>query len=373
MKNQILNKILSARLKYLLLFIIVLIIAWISGFYFGNIYSNEFKSDFNKNENIELPAVRNTPVVEAVKKVGPSVVGITSKIYGRDIFNRKFEINQSTGSGVIFDEKGYIVTNNHVVSGSDDVNVLLSNGKTINGKVIGKDAITDLAVIKIDTQDDLPTAVFGDSEQLQVGETAIAIGNPLGLEFKGTVTVGVISALNRTLDNMEHRFKLIQTDAAINPGNSGGALATADGKVIGINSSKIMKQGIEGIGFAIPINQVKDITSQLIKNGRVIRSFLGASLIDEDLANRYGYDWSRDAGGVLVLNVYRDGPIDVSGIEIGDYLMQINDKPVNKIIEIREILSKYSPGEKINVTYESDGVLKRTIVELGESPENLKW
>ena len=172
---------------------------------------------------------------------------------------------------------------------------------------------------------------------------------------------------------MEHRFKLIQTDAAINPGNSGGALATADGKVIGINSSKIMKQGIEGIGFAIPINQVKDITSQLIKNGRVIRSFLGASLIDEDLANRYGYYWSRDTGGVLVLNVYRDGPIDASGIEIGDYLMQINDKPVNKIMEIREILSKYSPGEKINVTYESDGVLKRTIVELGESPENLKW
>ena len=234
-----------------------------------------------------------------------------------------------------------------------------------------------MAVIKIDTQDDLPTAVFGDSEQLQVGETAIAIGNPLGLEFKGTVTVGVISALNRTLDNMEHRFKLIQTDAAINPGNSGGALATVDGKVIGINSSKIMKQGIEGIGFAIPINQVKDITSQLIKKERITRPFLincdVISLIDEDLANRYGYDWSRDAGGVLVLNVYRDGPIDASGIEIGDYLMQINDKPVNKIIEIREILSKYSPGEKINVTYESDGVLKRTIVELGESPENLKW
>ena len=171
--------------------------------------------DAQPSENFELPAVRNTAVVEAVKKVGPAVVGITTQIYDRDVFNRRIEVGQSVGSGVIFDKQGYIVTNHHVVGDSEKVNVCLSSGDTVQGTVVGTDASTDLAVVKIDGSDDLPVAEFGDSDHLQVGETAIAIGNPLGLEFQGTVTVGVISALNRTLDDMDQRFKLIQTRPSI--------------------------------------------------------------------------------------------------------------------------------------------------------------
>lgn len=216
----------------------------------------------------ELPAIRNTAVVQAVKEVGPAVVGITTRVYDKDIFNRRVAVGQSVGSGVIFDKKGYIVTNNHVVSGSKEVNVSLSNGQTVPGKVVGTDASTDLAVVKIDSSDSLPVAVLGDSDALQIGETAIAIGNPLGLEFQGTVTVGVISALNRSLDDIDQRFKLIQTDAAINPGNSGGALVTADGKVVGINSAKISKEGIEGMGFPFLLIRRRGLLNSLLPMAR---------------------------------------------------------------------------------------------------------
>lgn len=154
---------------------------------------------------------------------------------------------------------------------------------------MGADAATDLAVVKID-ENNLPVADFGDSSTLQVGEPAIAIGNPLGLEFRGSVTAGVISALNRSIQLGERKFDLIQTDAAINPGNSGGALVNAEGEVVGINSAKIAVSGVEGIGFAIPINSAKPILDELAKKGRVVRPYIGASLVDKDIANRYGFD-----------------------------------------------------------------------------------
>ena len=183
-----------------------------------------------------LSEARNTPVVRAAKAVGPAVVGITNKAVARDWFNNPVE-TQGVGSGVIFRSDGYIVTNNHVIDGAKEIIVSLSDGRSIKGKLIGKDEFTDLAVVKVD-ESNLPTAVFGNSDSVVVGEPAIAIGNPLGLEFQGSVTVGVISALNRTLDVSDKRVKLLQTDAAISPGNSGGALVNADGEVIGINSAK---------------------------------------------------------------------------------------------------------------------------------------
>ena len=173
---------------------------------------------------------RNTAVVQAAKKVSPAVVGITTKVYNRDMFNRKVLVGEGVGSGVIFDKAGYIVTNNHVVGTAKTVIVSLADGQSTEGTVVGRDEKTDLAVVKI-KMDNLPVAEFGDSDSLQVGEPAIAIGNPLGLEFQGTVTVGVISSLNRTIGAEGQSMKLIQTDAAINPGNSGGALVDADGKV----------------------------------------------------------------------------------------------------------------------------------------------
>ncbi|MPL58445.1 putative serine protease HtrA [bioreactor metagenome] len=161
----------------------------------------------------------------------------------------------------------------------------LADGRTFNGKVLGVDPATDLAVVKVDTTG-LPTAVLGDSDGLLIGEPAIAIGNPLGMEFRGSVTVGVISALNRSIEIGERKFKLIQTDAAINPGNSGGALVNADGVVVGINSAKIAVAGVEGIGFAIPINTARPILQSVIEKGRVVRAYLGVGVLDRNTAAR---------------------------------------------------------------------------------------
>lgn len=312
-----------------------------------------------------LPASRNTAVVETAKRVGPAVVGITSEVYDRDIFNRNVEVGQNVGSGVIFDKKGYIVTNNHVVGNNRQVNVALSDGQVVTGKVIGTDSVTDLAVVKIPGSDKLPVAEFGNSDSLQPGETAVAIGNPLGLEFRGTVTVGVISALNRTLDDVEQQIKLIQTDAAINPGNSGGALCTADGKVIGINSAKIAKAGVEGMGFAIPINQVKVIVSQLISNGHVTRPYLGLYGIDKTLAARNGISWDHN-GGIYVYKIADDSPLDGSDIVRGDYIMQINGKATNSLSELRNVMMNYKPGDKVTITYEHSGHTRTAVVVLGE-------
>ena len=312
-----------------------------------------------------LPASRNTAVVETAKRVGPAVVGITSEVYDRDIFNRNVEVGQNVGSGVIFDKKGYIVTNNHVVGNNRQVNVALSDGQVVTGKVIGTDSVTDLAVVKIPGSDKLPVAEFGNSDSLQPGETAVAIGNPLGLEFRGTVTVGVISALNRTLDDVEQQIKLIQTDAAINPGNSGGALCTADGKVIGINSAKIAKAGVEGMGFAIPINQVKAIVSQLISNGHVTRPYLGLYGIDKTLAARNGISWDHN-GGIYVYKIADGSPLDGSDIVRGDYIMQINGKATNSLSELRNVMMNYKPGDKVTITYEHNGHTRTAVVVLGE-------
>lgn len=312
-----------------------------------------------------LPASRNTAVVETAKRVGPAVVGITSEVYDRDIFNRNVEVGQNVGSGVIFDKKGYIVTNNHVVGNNRQVNVALSDGQVVTGKVIGTDAVTDLAVVKIPGSDKLPVAEFGNSDSLQPGETAVAIGNPLGLEFRGTVTVGVISALNRTLDDVEQQIKLIQTDAAINPGNSGGALCTADGRVIGINSAKIAKAGVEGMGFAIPINQVKTIVSQLISNGHVTRPYLGLYGIDKTLAARNGISWDHN-GGIYVYKIADGSPLDGSDIVRGDYIMQINGKATNSLSELRNVMMNYKPGDKVTITYEHSGHTRTAVVVLGE-------
>ena len=182
---------------------------------------------------------RNTPVVQVAKNVGPAVVGITNKTVARDFFNRQVE-TEGVGSGVIFRSDGYIVTNNHVIEGAREIIVSLSDGNTINGTLVGTDEMTDIAVVKVDAKD-LPTAKFANSDEIMVGEPVVAIGNPMGLEFQGTITVGVVSALNRTLDfsYSDRKLNLIQTDAAISPGNSGGALVNYDSEVIGINSAKL--------------------------------------------------------------------------------------------------------------------------------------
>ena len=261
----------------------------------------------NKPEsNARISDARNTPAVRVAKMVGPAVVGITNKAVAHDVFNRAFA-TEGVGSGVIFKSDGYIITNNHVIAGAKEIIVSLSE-------------MTDIAVVKVDAKD-LPVAELGDSDTVVVGEPAIAIGNPMGLEFQGSVTVGVISALNRTLDLNDRRVKLFQTDAAISPGNSGGALVNADGEVIGINSAKLATNGVEGMGFAIPINTVKTIVNELMEKGYVARPYLGVTIFDKPTAARYGYQLSIEKG-VYVFQVAIDSPAGRAGFQRGDIIQR---------------------------------------------------
>lgn len=296
---------------------------------------------------------RNTPVVHAAKEVGPAVVGITNKAVARDWFNNQVQVEQGVGSGVIFRADGYIVTNYHVIAGAQEIVVSLPDERSFTGQVIGADELTDLAVVKIDATD-LKVAEFGDSDDIMVGEPAIAIGNPMGLEFQGSVTSGVISALNRTLDINERQLKLIQTDAAINPGNSGGALVNADGKVIGINSAKLAANGVEGMGFAIPINSVRTIVDDLMSNGKVLRPYIGVGVFDKETAARQGYRLNAEKG-VYVEEITLNGPADKAGIRRGDLILEIDGKEINKVGELRAAILEHKAGDTIRVKIERDG------------------
>lgn len=317
-----------------------------------------------------ITETRNTYVVQAAKESGPAVVGITTQVFQKDIFNRTIYAGEGVGSGVLIDNDGHIITNKHVVAGArnGEVTVSLSDGSTVTGTVIGSDSQTDLAVVKIKPPKDIKPIKFGDSDSLQVGEPAIAIGNPLGLEFKGSVTSGVISALARTIDDQGQRFPLIQTDAAINPGNSGGALINADGELIGINSSKISKEGIEGMGFAIPINSAMTIVDSIIKNGKVIRPYIGVWAVDRQTAARNNVTYEGD--GLLVVQLDPNGPAAQAGLVEGDTIAQIDGKDITTLLELKEQIDAKSPGDTILVSYTHNGKMKSTQLKLGEASSN---
>lgn len=309
---------------------------------------------------------RNTAIVRAAQAVGPAVVGITNKSYAQDITNRKVLVEKGVGSGVIFDANGYIATNNHVVEGAQEITVSLADGRVLNGRVLGADPVTDLAVVKVDATD-LPAAVFGDSDSLVVGEPAIAIGNPLGLEFQGSVTTGVISALNRSIEIGERKFKLIQTDAAINPGNSGGALVNADGMVVGINSAKISVAGVEGIGFAIPVNIARPILQSLIDKGHVVRPYLGVGALDSKSAAAYGYDLELDKG-VYVAQLVKNGPAAKAGLNKGDIILRVAGTDTNSVADLRAAIDAKAIGDNVEVVFVRNGHQQKTTVILEEMP-----
>lgn len=215
--------------------------------------------------------------------------------------------------------------------------------------------------------ENLPVAEFGDSDSLQVGEPAIAIGNPLGLEFQGTVTVGVISSLNRTIGAEGQSMKLIQTDAAINPGNSGGALVDADGKVIGINSAKISQEGVEGLGFAIPINAARPILQDLITNGKVVRPYLGLYGLDQQMAARFGMQLN--AQGIYVYRVVPGGPLDQAGLQHGDVIVKLDGTDVKDFASLQSVMDKHKVGDSVTVDYTRNGMNREATIVLQESPQ----
>ncbi len=314
----------------------------------------------------QVSDARNTPIVKAAQAVGPAVVGITNKTYARDLYNRKVLMDKGSGSGVIFDSKGYIATNYHVVQNAQEILVSLADGRVFGGQLLGVDPVTDLAVVKIDAPN-LPVAVLGNSDTLLVGEPAIAIGNPLGLEFKGSVTAGVISALNRSLEIGERKFKLIQTDAAINPGNSGGALVNADGVVVGINSAKISIAGVEGIGFSIPINSARPILQSIIEKGRVVRPYLGVAIIDRHNAPALGYQFNLPKG-VYLQGLVENAAAAKAGLLAGDIILKVAGVEVNSIADLRSAVDTQAIGSTIAVQILRGGNSQTINVLLEEMP-----
>ncbi|MCW8129871.1 MAG: DegQ family serine endoprotease [Planctomycetota bacterium] len=270
------------------------------------------------------------------------------------------------GTGVIVSPDGYVLTNNHVVDGADTVSVKLFTGKTLAAKVVGADAKTDVAVLKVDANE-LSAAHLGDSDKLEVGEWAIAVGSPMGLEQ--TVTAGIISAKGRSNMGIADYEDFLQTDAAINPGNSGGPLVNLKGEVIGINTAIASRSGGNmGIGFAIPINMAREIMDKLISKGHVDRGWLGVGIqnLSEDLARSFKFEGT---DGVLVSDVTKAGPAEKGGLKSGDIVTRFDGRKIEHVNQLRNLVASEAPGKKVEVEVYREGATQKLSIELGRMDE----
>ncbi len=319
-------------------------------------------------------------IADIAESAAPSVVNIdtrTSVSMPRDAFHnrqglrnfeyflapRRFE-SRGSGSGVIVREDGYILTNNHVVKNASEIKVTLNDKGVFKGKVVGRDSFTDLALIKIDAQG-LPVVRFGSSKALRPGDWAIAIGSPLGLDH--TVTLGIVSALGRSLSDLNNNVELIQTDAAINPGNSGGPLLNIHGEVIGINTA--IRSDAQNIGFAIPIDSAKDVITQLLAGGSIKRPYVGVYMqeLDEKLARSLGL--SKGSVGVVVAQVASGSPADQAGLQQGDVIERVDGQIVKSSKEVQGFVRGHKVGETVTMLVLRNGKLVAAQVKVGDYPE----
>jgi len=309
------------------------------------------------------PVLTLPDLASVIAQVRPSVVAINTESSGYSIFGAYTE--EGAGSGWIIGPNGFIVTNNHVVEGANSVTVTLEDGRTFTAKAVYTDSFSDLAIIKIDAQN-LPAAKIGDSSTLRVGDWVVAIGNSLGLGI--SATKGIVSAVGVSISESagETLYNLIQTDAAINPGNSGGPLVNLAGEVIGINSAKISDIGVEGMGYAISIEEAYPILQQLIANGHISRPDLGASLytVDQSIASRYNLAVSQ---GALVTQVAKGGPADKAGIKQGDVITAIGDKTVTSADSLELLLQSFQVGQQVQVTFYRGNSKQTVTITLAEA------
>ncbi len=347
------------------------------------------------------PDVLRNFIADAVTRTGAAVVRInaartvTSEPLP-DMFNDPFfrdffgdslpiprqpreRVERGTGSGFIINKQGEVITNAHVVEGASDVSVVLKDGRNLKARVLGRDSLTDIAVLKIDPKDlpsDLPTVKLGSSQNLRPGEWAIAIGNPLGLD--NTVTAGIISALGRRSGEIgvDKRVNFIQTDAAINPGNSGGPLLNERGEVIGVNTAII--QGAQGLGFAIPIETAQRIAKQIIEKGSVSRAYLGIQMLTLDANVRQEINNNPNAGikvdeteGVLITRVVPDSPAAKGGIRAGDVIIKVGGEVVKSADRVQQIVETKAVGEKIPIEIKRTGRTETLTIQAGQYPDRV--
>ncbi|MYL69315.1 PDZ domain-containing protein [Halobacillus litoralis] len=332
-------------------------------------------------KNVKLDV--NTQITDVVDKVTPSVVGVVNLQTRQDFWQQEGDSAQQAGvgSGVIYkkeDGTAYVVTNNHVIEGASEIEVVLSDETRVKAQLIGGDLFTDLAVLKMPADQVEQVAELGTSENLKVGEPAIAIGNPLGLSFAGSVTQGIISGKERAIpqdfngDGMEDwQAEVIQTDAAINPGNSGGALINIDGQLIGINSMKIAQSSVEGIGFAIPIDSAKPIIDELEQFGQVNRPYIGIEAYGLNEVPTSEWDNTLNLpddvdGGLYIRSIRQMSPAAKAGLEPLDVITALDGEPVRDIIDLRKYLyNEKDPGDEMKITYYRDGEKATTTLKLG--------
>lgn len=341
-----------------LLMALALMFGTVFGFTLNNLWAANVRGLGSGNANGTNYVISKTvsPVVPISKKVLPSIVAIKVKSQVTNVFGNRVNA-QGTGSGIIIDDQGHIVTNNHVVSGATELIVVLLDGTQLPAQLVGRDPVSDLAVIKV-AEKGLPYAEFGDSSKVEVGELAIALGSPMGTDFAGSVTSGIISGLNRQVSVGDRTMDLIQTDAAINPGNSGGALVNSSGKVIGINVLKLSEASVEGMGFSIPINEAKPIIDQLIKEKKIIYPSMGisGSTISKEDAKTYSLPQ-----GVYVQGVVAYSGAEKAGIKQGDIITEVDGTKVLTIEEVVTIVSKHKVGDILKVSITDQSKKVRTI------------
>jgi Do/DeqQ family serine protease len=342
--------------------------------------------EFTQSKEVKpdtVPPIGPSSYAGAVQIAAPAVVNVyTAKVVTRSaqnpflndpIMQRFFgntqaprrQLQNSLGSGVIVNEQGYILTNNHVVEGADEIQVAVSDGRTAQAKVVGSDRETDLAVLKIEL-DKLPSIVIGESDALLVGDVVLAIGNPFGVGQ--TVTLGIVSATGRNHLGINTFENFIQTDAAINPGNSGGALINAEGHLVGVNTAIFSQSGgSQGIGFAIPVSLAKGVMEQIIEHGRAIRGWLGVEVrvITPALAESFGLP---EVKGVLITGMLRNGPADEAGLKPGDVITRINGDAVDDPVVLMNRVAQVAPGSGINLEGVRAGKKLSLSVEVGERP-----
>lgn len=326
--------------------------------------SDSSKSQANTSKTQNRTNIEAVNVSSVVDQCRPTVVEITTEIASSGSNPFQQYVQQGAGSGVIMTSDGYIITNNHVIEGASTITVKTVDGSEYDAKLIGRDAQTDLAVIKIEAND-LPAATFGNSNELKVGDIAIAIGNPLG-SLGGTVTTGIISALNREITIENETMTLLQTDAAINPGNSGGGLFDEAGNLIGIVNAKQSSAGIEGLGFAIPISDAVEILDELVRNGTVTnRPALNVSLYDYTDTSLYGN--SKYSDGVYIVQIIDGGAADQAGLKVNDQIIRFNGKDVSSTSEVKKELRSLKIGDRVPITVVRDGKEIETEITLSSN------
>ncbi|KRL05827.1 S1C family serine protease [Liquorilactobacillus oeni] len=376
------------------------------GLAFGgySVYQNYQNSSITTENSKGTTSISNlkvnvsTQATKAFNKIQNAVVSVEAYSSGSssssldDLFGSNPSSGESTseseGSGVIYKKDGntaFVVTNNHVISGANKVEVLLNSGKKLAAKVVGHDSVTDLAVLKINAADVSQVAAFGNSDNIQVGQTALAIGSPLGSTYATSLTQGIISAKKRTIETTDSsgtgtgQTTVIQTDAAINPGNSGGPLINLDGQVVGINSMKLASTGsssasssstsVEGMGFAIPSNEVVEIINQLVKNGKIRRPALGISLVDLSYVSNSDQKSvlklpTSVTSGVVVLKTTDNSPAKNAGLEKYDVITSLGGKTVKGLSTLREALYAHKVGDTVEIKYYHNGELKTANIKL---------